>query len=154
MTSINSELLAALIFLVFGAGAIVLGWGYGFGTLNALGAGAMPVLAGAGLCALGLAQLARTIKRQRAGEKFAAAFARAELRPVLLVLGAILAFGLLIYPLGLIPALVALVVLSWFADRTGRHWELAVVMLLVVAFMLAIFHFGLGIPFRMFAWRF
>lgn len=154
MTSINSEILAALIFLVFGAGAVVIGWGYGFGSLNALGAGAMPILAGGGLCALGIAQLVRAIAGQRAGELVADAFSRAELRPVLLVLGAILAFGLLIYPLGLIPALAALVIISWFADSAGRHWELAAVMLIVIAFIIAIFYFGLGIPFRLFAWRF
>ena len=152
--TINSEILAALIFLVFGAGAAIIGLGYGFGTMNALGAGALPVIAGGGLCALGLAQLVRAIAGQRQGERFANAFARAELRPLLLVLGAILAFGLLIYPLGLIPALAALVVISWFGDKAGRSWELAVLMIVVVAFIVGIFYFGLGIPFRLFAWRF
>lgn len=152
--SINSEVLAALIFLIFGAGAAIIGWGYGFGTLNALGAGAMPMLAGGGLFALGLAQLARTIAGQRAGEQFARAFVRSELRPLVMVLGAILAFGLLIYPLGLIPALVALVAISWFADSAGRHWALGILMLCVIAFIVAIFYFGLGLPFRLFAWRF
>lgn len=152
--TINSEILAALIFLVFGACAAVIGWGYGFGTMNALGAGALPVLSGCGLCALGFAQLIRAISGQRTGERLAKAFAWADLRPLLLVLGAILAFGLLIYPLGLIPALAALVAISWFADSDGRHWELAILLLIVTAFIIAIFHIGLGIPFRMFAWRF
>jgi hypothetical protein len=152
--TMNSEILAALIFLVFGAGTAVIGVGYGFGTMTALGAGAMPVLAGGGLCALGLVQLARAIVGQRAGEHFANAFARAELRPLLLVLCSILSFGLLVYPLGLVPALAALVGISWFADTAGRRRELAVVMLAVIAFIIAIFYLGLGIPFRLFAWRF
>src|SRR5690606_4420904 len=103
MTSINSEILAALIFMVFGAGAAVIGWGYGFGTMTALGAGALPVLAGGGLFALGLAQLARAVVGQRAGEPVARAFARSDLRPLVFVLASILAFGFLIYPFGLIP---------------------------------------------------
>ena len=34
--TLNSELVTALIFLVFGAVAFAMGWGYGFGTPAAL----------------------------------------------------------------------------------------------------------------------
>ena len=152
--TINSELLTALIFLFFGAVAVIVGWGYGFGTMAALGPGAMPVLVGAALCALGIAQLVRTTIAERAGQRLASAFARAELRPLLFVLGAVLAFGLLIDPLGLVPALVALVAIGWFAEKGGRIPEIALVMLAVVILIVAIFYFGLGIPFRLVAWRF
>lgn len=152
--TLNSEILAAVIFLAFGILAVAVGWGYGFGTMAALGSGAMPVLVGVGLCALGVAQLLRTQMAARTGQRFASAFARSELRPLLLVLGAILAFGLLIEPLGLVPALAALVAVSWFAEKGGRRWEVIAVLLVVVALIVAIFHLGLGIPFRLFAWRF
>lgn len=152
--TMNSELLTALIFLFFGAVAVVVGWGYGLGDPSALGSGAMPVLAGGALVILGTAQLLRTRAAHRAGERLASAFPRSELRPLLIILAAILAFGLLIDRVGLIPALTALIAISWFAEKGGRWRELALVLLAVVTLIVAIFYFGLGIPFRLVAWRF
>lgn len=152
--TIHSDLLAAVIFLVFGIVALATGYGYGFGTLAALGSGAIPMLVGAGLCAMGLVQLAQSGATRPTGQQFASAFSRRELRPLLLILGAILAFGLLIDRLGLLPALAALVGISWFADEGGRKLELLAVLVSVAALLVAIFYFGLGIPFRLVEWRF
>jgi len=152
--TLNSELLTALIFLAFGAIAVFFGWGYGFGSASALGSGAMPMLAGGGLVILGVVQLLQTRAAHRAGERLLSAFPRSELRPLLVILAAILAFGLLIDPLGLIPALAALVGVAWFAESGGRKREMLVVLLVVIAMIVAIFYFGLGIPFRLVAWRF
>jgi hypothetical protein len=152
--TIHSDLLAALIFLVFGAVALVMGYGYGFGSAAALGSGAMPMLVGAGLCAMGLVQLAQNATARRAGQQFASAFSHREARPLLFILAAILAFGLLIDRLGLLPALAALVGISWFADAGGRKRELLMALAAVAALIVAIFYFGLGIPFRLVAWRF
>lgn len=149
--TINSELLAALIFLVFGAAAAILGWGYGPGTPGALGSGALPVLAGGLLCLLGVVQLVRA---RRAGQSLPPAFARAEMRPLILILAAVAAFGGMIGPFGLIPALVALVVVAWFAQAAGRPIELAVILTITLALNVAIFRWALGIPFHLFAWSF
>ena len=152
--TIHSDLLAALIFLAFGIVAVVVGYGYGFGTMSALGSGAMPILAGGGLCILGLAQLAQTAAARQAGQQLVSAFPRRELRPLLLILAAILAFGLLIDHVGLLPSLAALVGIRWFADSGGRKREMLAVLVAVVVLIVAIFYFGLGIPFRLVAWRF
>lgn len=152
--TIHSDLLAALIFLVFGTLALVVGYGYGFGTPAALGSGAMPMLVGAGLCAMGLVQLVQTRAARHTGQQVASAFSRREIRPLLFILCAILAFGLLIDHLGLLPSLAALVGISWFADEGGRKLELLAVLVVVAALIVAIFYFGLGIPFRLVAWRF
>src|SRR5690606_14624432 len=150
--TLNSEILTGLIFLVFGAIAAIIGWGYGFGTAAALGSGALPVLAGGGLVVLGVLQLLRTSAAHRAGERLISAFPRAEMRPLLVILGAILAFGILINPLGLIPALAALVGIGWFAEAGGRKREMLVVLLVVIVLIVVIFYFGLGIPFRLVSW--
>lgn len=152
--TLNSEILTALIFLAFGAVAAIIGWGYGFGTPAALGSGAMPVLAGGGLCILGVLQLLRTNAAHRTGVRLLSAFPRSEMRPLLVILAAILAFGLLIDPLGLIPALTALVGIGWFAEAGGRKREMLAVLLVVILLIVAIFYFGLGIPFRLLSWRF
>lgn len=152
--TIHSDLLAALIFLVFGTLALAIGYSYGFGTLAALGSGAMPMLVGAGLFAMGLVQLVQTSAARRKGQQVISAFSRRETRPLLFILSAILAFGLLIDRVGLLPSLAALVGISWFADESGRKRELLGVLLAVAALIVAIFYLGLGIPFRLVAWRF
>jgi hypothetical protein len=152
--TIHSDLLSALIFLVFGILAMIMGWGYGFGTLSALGSGAMPMLVGAGLAIMGLLQLAQNRRARLAGAQFISAFPRAEMRPLLFILGSILAFALLIDRFGLLPALAALVGISWFAERGGRNRTLLVVLLVIAALIIGIFYFGLGIRFRLVSWRF
>ena len=152
--TLNSELVTALIFLVFGAVAFAMGWGYGFGTPAALGSGAMPMLAGGGLCLLGMIQMLRTSAARRAGERLLSAFPHSEMRPLLIILAAVSAFGLMIEPLGLIPALAALVAIAWFAEAGGRKREMLVVLAVVIVLIVAIFYFGLGIPFRLVGgWR-
>ena len=151
--TIDSDRLAGLLFVVIGVATVVLGWSYGLGTMNQLGSGAIPVLAGSALAALGGAQLLRS--RERKGQKpIALAFARAELRPLLLILGAVLAFALLILPTGLVPALAMLITIAWFAQKGGAGWEIAGAMAVVILVIVAIFKYGLGLPLRLFAWGF
>jgi hypothetical protein len=152
--TIDSELLAAAIFLVMGSIAVAFGWTYGFGTFAALGSGAMPVLIGVGLCAMGVVQLLRAITARRSLQPLVAAFPRAELRPLLVILGAVLAFGLLIDRLGLLPSLAALVCIGWLADSKGGHRQLLPVLALTSILIVVIFYYGLGVPFRLLSWRF
>lgn len=149
--SINSEVLAAMIFLVFGLAAVVLGWSYGVGDITQPGAGAIPVLAGVALCLLGAAQLANAARMARAGEILTAAFSRSEFRPLLLILSAVFAFAALVTPLGLVPALVVLTFIAWFAQKGGKRWEIAGAMITSIIFMVAIFKYGLGLPLKLFA---
>ncbi|WP_196258138.1 tripartite tricarboxylate transporter TctB family protein [Pelagibacterium limicola] len=149
--TINSEILASLIFLFFGVTAIVFGAGFGFGTPRALGAGAMPVLVGGALCILGGVQFLRAL---RANGNFPAAFSRSEIRPLVFILSAVFAFATLILPVGLVPALALLIAIAWFSEKGGRHRELVGAMVVVIVVMIAIFNFGLGLPIRLFAWGF
>src|SRR5690606_21968975 len=135
--TLNSELVTALIFLVFGAVAFAMGWGYGFGTPAALGSGAMPMLAGGGLCLLAMIQMLRGSAAQRAGDRLLSAFQRSERRPLLIIHAAVLAFGLLIDRLGLVPALAALVAIAWLAEAGGRKREMLVVLAVVIVLIVA-----------------
>lgn len=152
--TINSEMLAALLFLFFGIAAVILGFDYGFGSLAQAGAGAVPVLAGIGLLLLGIAQFLNAVRAVRGGEILTRAFDPAEFRPLLLILLAVFAFAILVLPLGLIPALAALTFIAWFAQRGGRRWEIAGAMITSIVLMVAIFKYGLGLPLRLFAWGF
>lgn len=151
--TIHADLLAALIFLVFGAIAVVIGWGYGFGTVSALGSGAMPVLVGGGLMLMGAIQLIQSAAARRAGAEVVSAFSASERRPLVFILLAVLAFGLLVDRVGVLPALAALVCISWLADPGGSWRELLGVLAVVAVLIVGIFYFGLGIPLRLVTWR-
>ena len=149
--TINSEVLAAVLFLFFGFVTVILGWDYGIGNIRQPGAGAVPVMAGLLLCALGVGQILNATRAARNGQILPRAFTRPEARPLLLILCAIFAFALLVTPLGLVPALAALAIISWFAQKGGRRWEIFGATILTIIFMVAIFKYGLGIPLRLFA---
>ncbi len=148
--TVGSEMLAAAIFIVFGLASLVLGWGYGFGTMSQMGSGAMPVLVGGALSLLGIAQAINALRTARADGIFAPAFARNEVRPLILILLAVLAFAALILPAGLIPALTALIVIAWFAQKGGQRWEIFAALVGVILLIIAIFKYGLGLPLRLF----
>jgi len=148
--TINSEMLAAVLFIVFGIVAVFLGSAYGFDILSQPGAGAVPVLAGVALFLLGIAQFLNAIRAARGGEILPAAFASGEFRPLLLILLAIFAFAVMVVPLGLVPALAALTFIAWFAQKGGRRWEIAGAMVTTIVLMVAIFKYGLGLQLRLF----
>lgn len=139
------------LFVTAGATAAFLGVGYGLGTPGEMGAGALPALLGSTLVLFGIVLLVRS-PEARQGAVSIASFARRERRPLVFVLGALLAFGLLVPRVGLLPGLAALIAIGWFADTRGRLRELPVLGAAVILLILAIFYFGLGIPFRLFDW--
>ncbi len=140
-----------ILFIAVGGIAVYLGVGYGFGSLAEMGPGALPLLLGATLSAFGVALLLQT-RLADAGRTAIALMPREEIRPFLAILAALLAFGLLIDRVGLIPSLIALVSIGWLADSRGRLKELPFLLLVIAAIVVAIFYFGLGIPFRLFDW--
>ncbi|WEX10920.1 tripartite tricarboxylate transporter TctB family protein [Chelativorans sp. AA-79] len=150
--TVSSNTLAGAIFLFFGMATVIVGWGYGLGTMTQLGSGALPVVAGGALSALGVVQLLSAVRS--AASAAVPAFSRFELRPLLSILGAVLAFAVLILPTGLVPALVALVAIGWFAQKGGAKWEIAGAMIVVIVLVTAIFKYGLGLPLRLFVWGF
>jgi hypothetical protein len=152
--TITSDKLSALIFLFFGIGTIIMGIGYGFGTPQVLGAGAVPTLVGVALAGLGILQLFRTLREAAAGAPQISAFNVSEARPLLTILVAVAAFGILVLPTGLVPALAVLVSVAWSAEKGGGKLEFLGVLVAVVLMIVAIFNFGLGLPIRLFAWDF
>lgn len=149
----SSNMLAGGIFLLFGAAAVFLGWGYGLGTMRQPGSGALPVIIGGALVVLGIVQLL-SAAREAASIEAVPAFRRSDLRPLLVILGAVFAFAALIWPVGLVPALVALIAIAWLAQKGGAKWEIAAAMAVVIAVIIAIFKYGLGLPLRLLAWGF
>ena len=140
---LSTDLLTGVLFLALGAFAIIYGLRYPLGTAARMGPGYYPLLASSGLVLLGLVLVVRSFMAT-AGE-----VGGINMRPLILILAGTLAFGLLIDRAGLIVAGLVLVFAARLADKDFRPVEVAVLAVCLVAFTLAIFRYGLGMPLRL-----
>ena len=132
---------AGLIFCVTGAAAVVLGRESSMGTATRMGPGWFPTVLGGLLALIGAALVMRALV-SRGGERVGA-FA---VRPLVLILGATVLFGVVVRGTGLIVAIVALVMVSAAASRLVR-WPAAVALALGLAvFSGLVFVKVLGLP--------
>ncbi len=67
-------------------------------------------------------------------------------RPLLILNGAVALFGLMIGRVGLVGTTIVVVILASFAGQRLRWLELAALAAALVALMVGLFHFGLGLP--------
>jgi putative tricarboxylic transport membrane protein len=77
---------------------------------------------------------------------------RWSIRGPLFVLGALVAFGLTIRPLGLVVAGPLAIVISAFASNEVRWGETLVFGVLMTAFCVGLFKFALGLPIPLAPW--
>ena len=140
---LSTDLLTGLLFLGIGAFVMIYGSRYSLGTAARMGPGYYPLLASSGLVLLGLVLVVRSFLTA------ASEVGAINLRPLVLILAGTLAFGLLIDRAGLIFAGLVLVFAARLADRDFRPLEVAILAICLVAFTLAIFRYGLGMPLRL-----
>ena len=142
----SKNLLAGLIFAGFGATGLLVGQRYAVGTAFRMGPGYVPLVVNAGLLLLGLCV---------AGTSFAgrASLAGSDetrpsiaMRPLVLVLGAVVLFALMVRPLGLVPATVALVVVARLGGFDFKLREVALLCLVLAGGAVLVFIHGLGLP--------
>ena len=132
---------AGLIYLVLGIGVLWIGRGYSLGTSARMGPGYFPAVLGGLLMLFGVISVARSFMRP--GEAVSAI----AWKPVALVLGGTVLFGLLLERAGLIVALPVLIVVSALASRHTRLDATSVAALVgIVAFCVLVFVKGLGVP--------
>ena len=137
----NQDVYAGLLFIGFGAAALILGRGYPIGTLARMGPGFFPTMLGVILLSLGLLATLRPLWHR--GDRLTIA-----LRPFV-ALGAVLFFGITVPHLGLVPATILLVGTSYFADSSSRLRETVVLALALTLFAVTITR-GLGLPVPLF----
>lgn len=132
---------AGLIYLVLGIAVLWIGRGYALGTSARMGPGYFPAVLGGLLVLFGIISVARSFVRP-GGAVSAIAW-----KPVALVLGGTVLFGLLLERAGLIVALPVLIVVSALASRHTRLDATSVAALVgIVAFCVLVFVKGLGVP--------
>ncbi len=133
---------SGLIFILFGLTTLFFARGYSLGSALRMGPGYFPTVLGALLAGLGFVIVGRSLVLK--GPRITGFTAR----PLILVLAAVVAFGLLLEPLGLIAATVALVAISSFAGSAFRWREVVILCVALLALALGLFVYGLGLPLK------
>lgn len=128
---------AAVLFIAFGVAGIWFGTGYEVGFARDMGPGYFPMVLSWGLILFGLVIGSQAVLLP--GPRFEPVVWRA----VLLVLGAIVAFGLLIESAGLAIATFAVTVLSALASTESRWKESIALGAALALFCVLVFIYGL-----------
>lgn len=131
---------AGLMFIAFGLGFMIVARNYAMGTAVRMGPAYFPTVLGGLLALIGLAIFAKSFAVH--GE----AVPRIVLRPMTLILVAIIVFGVFLKPLGLIVCAAILIGVGAFGGHEFRAKEVAILYAVLVVFSVAVFVRGLGLP--------
>lgn len=120
---------------------------YELGSFQRMGPGMFPMLLGIVLAVLGALMAGPAFFRP--GPKL-----QIKLFVPALILLAVLSFALLIGPFGLVPAIIAVVVISAFAEDKFRPVPILLLCVVLCVIAWLIFRVGLGLSLAMFTWPF
>jgi hypothetical protein len=109
----QKDLAAGLIYVLAGAGFSLGALNYKLGDAARMGPGWFPFWVGVVLAAVGVITAATSLRRTAAEDRVQ----RPELRAVAWIIGAVVLFGLLLQPLGMVLALAVLVIVSSMASH-------------------------------------
>jgi len=137
----NQDFWAGLMFLGIGAVAIFVARNYPFGRLLRMGAGYFPTLLGWVLILFGAYIM---VKGLRKAVKVQGSW---PIRAVIVLPVMIVLFGILMERAGFIPALAALAFGSAAAGKEFRWGEVLLLTAFLTVLSLAVFVWGLGLPF-------
>ena len=136
----EKEFWAGLIYIFFGASAIIVGRDYRMGTAFRMGPAYFPTILGGLLVLIGVVAVIRSFVV--AG----APIGRFAIRGLLFVSVSIFLFGFLVRGLGLAVALPVLVIVSAYASTKFRWGPMLIMAIGVTVFCVVVFLKGLGIP--------
>lgn len=136
----------ALFLLAVAVFAFYLSTQLTLGTLRQMGPGMMPMALSVILAGLAIVLLLDSLKSDGPG------IGVVSIRPIIFVLGAFVAFGLAVRPLGLAVAGPLAVVISGFASDETRFGETLIFGLVMTAFCVGLFKFALGLPIPLAPW--
>jgi uncharacterized protein YybS (DUF2232 family) len=140
----NKDVYAGLLFMVFGAMVLILGHSLPKFADGEIGSGGFPLIIGV---LLGLFGCLTILTSLSSPETLTAT--REELRAVVFVVAGAVAFGLLIRPLGLFFSVMALVVVSAFANRQVKPLRVFLIGIGLTAMSWIIFVMFLQMPVRL-----
>lgn len=134
--------LAGLLFILLGTGFGYAATQYELGSAAQMGPGFFPLALGILLAFFGAITLLRSISPLDEQEEIE----RAPLKPLILILGAIMLFAMLMIPLGLVLASVVLILISTLASHEFSWRYALITMLVLIVMCYLIFIYGLGLP--------
>lgn len=141
------DFFAGLIFLFFGILTAALSRDYPIGSAMRMGPGYFPLLLGVILALLGFVICARSLAlRGHAIEGHG--IESVDPRALILVLAAVAAFAATIETAGIVIAATLVLVIGAAASRESRYREVIALTLLLVALTVAVFVYGLSLPFK------
>jgi hypothetical protein len=137
----NRDFLAGLLFVVLGGLAVALARDYPIGSTMRMGPGYFPTVLGGILILFGVYVLLRGV---RSGDKVKGEWGY---RPLALIALSIVLFGFLLDRMGMIPAIVATLFAAAAAGREFRFKEVLLLAVVMTAFSVAVFSYGLKLPY-------
>jgi hypothetical protein len=132
---------AGLMFIGFGIGFAAVAQNYQMGNAVRMGPAYFPTMLGGLLAILGLAIFIQSLVVS--GPKVSAFV----FRPLILIIVAIVLFGIALKPLGMVIAAAILVFLGAFGGHEFRWKEVAILYVVLAIFSVFVFVKGLGLPF-------
>ncbi|MCK0206449.1 tripartite tricarboxylate transporter TctB family protein [Starkeya koreensis] len=139
----NKDFLGGLLLVAIGAGAAFISRSYPMGTLRQMGPGFMPFSLALLLMGLGLLL---ALRAPHDGEELEWG---GGLRPVLVVLGAVLLFAQVLEPLGLVLSSMILIIASSLAHTPFRLRETLLLSVGLTVGVVLLFAYALEIPFAL-----
>jgi hypothetical protein len=137
----NKDFWAGMMFAGTGAGAMFMARHYPFGTTLRMGPGYFPIVLSGILILFGIYVMLRGLRKN---EKIQGNW---SLRALIILPLSIVVFGILMDLAGFIPALAALVFISAASGREFRFVEVLLLTLFLGALSVAMFIWGLGLPY-------
>lgn len=131
--------------IALGAAAVLVARGYAFGTVLRMGPGYFPTMLGMILVLFGLYVFVQGLRHR---EQIEGGW---SLRALVVLPVAFALFGFLMDRAGFVPALAVLIVASAAASPTFRLVEVALMTAVLTAACVAVFIWGLGLPYRLVA---
>lgn len=138
---------AGLMFVGFGLGFAVVAQNYPMGSAFKMGPAYFPTILGGLLGFLGLVLVVRSLVLS------GAKVPTLHFRPLIILMVALVLFGLMLRPIGLIAAVLTLVVVSSFAGGLPKIKSVVPLALFLAVFAVLVFHYGLGLPFKLWPWE-
>ena len=135
---------SGLLFILFGLGFAGIGSGYAMGTLTRMGPGYFPVVLGVLLAIVGIVVTVASLSKDEIEE-----IDPIRIKPLVLILGSMVIFGLTLKALGFVLASVLLLVISAIASHEfSWRYFVPMAVILIISCYLA-FIYGLGLPMPM-----
>jgi hypothetical protein len=128
------------MFIAFGVGFAWVAQNYQMGTSVRMGPAYFPTVLGAMLAVLGIAIFVQSLVST------GPAVARFYFRPLVLIVLAIVLFGILLKPLGLVLSCAVLVGIGAFGGYEFKAKEVAILYVVLAIFSVWVFVKGLGLP--------